>query len=84
MYFNIPRILILLLALTLFTSQACGQDSDPSAAEQTTASAASDPKFDWLKCEGNDSVYQDLTVGEDEFINPVNAGFYPDPSIICV
>ncbi|GAA5520305.1 family 43 glycosylhydrolase [Aliifodinibius salicampi] len=76
MYLNVPRNLAL--------NQGCGRDSAPPAVEQTTASAASDPKFDWFKYEGNDPVYQHLSVGENEFINPINAGFYPDPSIVRV
>ncbi|MDR8393353.1 glycoside hydrolase family 43 protein [Aliifodinibius sp. S!AR15-10] len=42
----------------------------------------SDPQFDWYKYEGNDPIYRDLSVGQDEYINPINSGFYPDPSII--
>ncbi len=44
--------------------------------------ASSDPLFDWFLYEGNDPYYDGLEVGEDEYINPINAGYYPDPSIV--
>lgn len=41
----------------------------------------SDPKFDWFSYEGNDPVYETIELGENQFLNPILAGFYPDPSI---
>jgi beta-xylosidase len=38
-------------------------------------------RFDWFSYEGHDSVYKTLKPGPDEFLNPILAGFYPDPSI---
>lgn len=66
---------ILFSLVLLFTGQSC---TDHSSSTQAT----SDPKFDWFTYEGNDPIYQNLTVEEDEYINPINAGFYPDPSIV--
>jgi alpha-N-arabinofuranosidase len=42
---------------------------------------ASDPSFDWFAYEGNDSVYKTFNAGPTDYLNPVLAGFYPDPSI---
>jgi alpha-N-arabinofuranosidase len=44
----------------------------------------SDPRFDWFSYQGNDSVYRTVTAGPNEYLNPVLAGFYPDPSIVRV
>lgn len=54
----------------------------PSTEKAKTATA--DPKFDWFKYVGNDPVYRNLLVKEDEYVNPILAGFYPDPSIVRV
>ncbi|MEX0720460.1 MAG: family 43 glycosylhydrolase, partial [Balneolaceae bacterium] len=48
------------------------------------SSDSNNVKFDWFTYEGNDPVYENLTIAEDEFINPINAGYYPDPSIVRV
>ncbi|HBX64806.1 MAG TPA: glycoside hydrolase 43 family protein, partial [Balneolaceae bacterium] len=46
--------------------------------------ASSDPSFDWFTYQGNDPIYEGLEVAADEYVNPINAGFYPDPSIVRV
>jgi xylan 1,4-beta-xylosidase len=38
-------------------------------------------RFDWFEYEGRDSVYKTLKPAKDQFLNPILAGFYPDPSI---
>ena len=43
---------------------------------------SSDPVFEWFNYEGKDRVYEEVSLGEDEYYNPVLAGFYPDPSIV--
>ena len=40
--------------------------------------------FDWFAYEGHDPVYQDFKAGPDDYLNPILAGFYPDPSITRV
>ncbi len=40
--------------------------------------------FDWFEYEGYDPVYESLEPGADEYLNPILAGFYPDPSIVGV
>lgn len=55
-----------------------------SASEKSGAPASSDPQFDWFAYEGRDSVYSTLTVGANDYVNPVLSGFYPDPSVTRV
>ena len=42
------------------------------------------PRFDYFAYEGRDPVYDSVTAGPDEYLNPIIAGFYPDPSIVAV
>jgi beta-xylosidase len=46
----------------------------------TTPSA----RFDWFTYEGRDSIYKTLRAGPSQYLNPIFAGFYPDPSITRV
>lgn len=71
-----------------------GNDADGSSqaeASETSAQAAaatqetlSDARFDWFTYEGRDPVYADIEPGENQYLNPVLAGFYPDPSVTQV
>jgi xylan 1,4-beta-xylosidase len=45
---------------------------------------SSDAGFDWFRYEGNDAVFKTISKSEDEYISPILAGFYPDPSICRV
>jgi alpha-N-arabinofuranosidase len=38
--------------------------------------------FDWFVYEGHDSVYDTFKAGPNQYLNPIVAGFYPDPSIV--
>jgi xylan 1,4-beta-xylosidase len=40
--------------------------------------------FEWFEYQGYDPVYETLEPGPNEYINPILAGFYPDPSIVAV
>ncbi|QLC65800.1 glycoside hydrolase family 43 protein [Flavobacterium sp. LPB0248] len=40
--------------------------------------------FDWFDYRGNDDAYQNLTKSDVDYLNPVLAGFYPDPTICRV
>ncbi len=64
----IPVILLVLIC-------ACDRD-----AEDLKVSA--DPQFSWFTYEGNDTVFEEFVPGENEYQNPIIAGFYPDPSIV--
>lgn len=37
--------------------------------------------FDWFYYEGKDEVFKTISKSNDEYLNPILAGFYPDPSI---
>jgi len=39
------------------------------------------PRFDWFEYRGRDSAYLGAKPKADEYVNPILAGFYPDPSI---
>lgn len=43
-----------------------------------------DPIFEWFFYEGKDLVYDELKVTNNEYVNPILAGFYPDPSVVRV
>jgi len=38
-------------------------------------------RFDWFEYSGDDSVYRAHGAGPREYVNPILAGFYPDPTI---
>lgn len=65
-------LLLVLLSSVLLTSCA------------TASKATVNPQFDWFAYEGRDSVYSTLTVGPNDYVNPVLSGFYPDPSVTRV
>jgi len=59
--------------------------SSSSATAQRTASpstpASTDARFEWFEYTGDDPVFRGVRAGAGEYLNPVLAGFYPDPSI---
>jgi xylan 1,4-beta-xylosidase len=65
---SIPS-LALLLALFSF-SESSGQQKQKNS-----------PVFSQVVYEGNDKVYNEYPLAEDEFYNPILQGCYPDPSI---
>ena len=48
------------------------------------AGTAARAQFDWFDYQGNDPIYQRVSAGADQFLNPILPGFYPDPSIVRV
>ena len=38
-------------------------------------------RFDWFEYQGDDSIYRAVHAGSGEYLNPILAGFYPDPTI---
>jgi alpha-N-arabinofuranosidase len=65
-----------LAALVLACAIASGD-----AGAQPGAPATADPRFDWFEYTGDDPVFRQVAAGPGEYLNPVLAGFYPDPSI---
>jgi beta-xylosidase len=58
--------------------------ADPAGGRSSVVTTRTTPpiaRFDWFSYEGRDSVYKTLKPGPDQFLNPILAGFYPDPSI---
>lgn len=52
-------------------------DEDPEPAPSNSAP----PQFEWFEYEGRDPLYEEITAGAGEYLNPILAGFKPDPSI---
>jgi xylan 1,4-beta-xylosidase len=84
----------LLLAGAAAVLAACGRGAGvpaplpatPAAAEPAAAGAAGPAArevayFDWFTYEGQDSIYRVVHAGPGEYLNPILAGFYPDPTI---
>jgi hypothetical protein len=42
---------------------------------------SSDARFDWFEYSGNDSIYHSIHASQDRYLDPIRAGFYPDPNI---
>src|SRR6185503_4851771 len=68
----VMRHIALLLSVALL---ACAHPSGPTPASSGVA------RFDWFEYEGRDSIYEAVRAGPGEYLNPILAGFYPDPSI---
>jgi xylan 1,4-beta-xylosidase len=41
-------------------------------------------RFDWFEYTGNDSIYRTIHQNDNQYLNPILAGFYPDPSVVRV
>jgi alpha-N-arabinofuranosidase len=54
----------------------------PESYHRTVAVAGSDAHFDWFEYTGDDSIYHAIHRSPNEYVNPILAGFYPDPSIV--
>ena len=68
------RALSVAIACSLLAS--CSSHNAPSPVATGTA------RFDWFQYEGNDSIYRAARPGPNDYLNPIIAGFYPDPTII--
>ena len=63
--------------LFTLTSAGAAQSSSTSPAPSSAPVA----RFDWFEYSGRDSVYQVHPAGKGEYLNPILAGFYPDPAL---
>jgi len=61
---------------------ACALSGPAVVMSQETAGSLA--RFDWFAYEGRDSIYKTLKPAANEYLNPVLAGFYPDPSMVRV
>jgi xylan 1,4-beta-xylosidase len=51
-------------------------------AQGSAAATSADPRFDWFEYEGTEPAYHVIRPGPDYYLNPILAGFYPDPSVV--
>ena len=72
------RIVAPLFALLLTLPAAATAQTTRADAATRAAPVA---RFDWFEYSGRDSVYQVHRAGPGQFLNPILAGFYPDPSL---
>ena len=71
------KLLAPLLCASVFLS-ACA--TSPPSVEPPT----SNPRFEWFEYTGADPVYQKVQKTDGQYVNPILAGFFPDPSIVRV
>ena len=64
------------LALTACARGAGGRPAEPAA-----PAAGVEARFDWFEYAGDDSIYRVVHAGPGEYLNPILAGFYPDPTL---
>lgn len=63
--------------LLLISINSCKKDSQNKQSIVQSHYAS----FDWFDYKGKDDIYNTFTKSENEYVNPILAGFYPDPSI---
>ena len=68
-----PLFALLLTLSGVAVAQPARADRAPNAAPLA--------HFDWFEYSGRDSVYQVHRAAKGEYLNPILAGFYPDPSL---
>ncbi|WP_416307561.1 glycoside hydrolase family 43 protein [Neptunicella sp. SCSIO 80796] len=73
----VSRLAWLLVGLSLAGCQPAAEQ--PATTIQASKSEQS-ARFNWFEYEGNDKVFA-KPLADNEFQNPIAAGFYPDPSI---
>lgn len=66
--------LCLLMVVSFFSCKKIFQKTQPIA-------GINDAAFDWFHYEGKDEVFKTISKSNDGYLNPILAGFYPDPSI---
>ncbi|WP_291103802.1 MULTISPECIES: glycoside hydrolase family 43 protein [unclassified Flavobacterium] len=66
-----------LLLVSTFSCKKIFQKTQPIAYSNYAA-------FDWFDYQGKDDIYKTISKSDDEYLNPILAGFYPDPSICRV
>jgi alpha-N-arabinofuranosidase len=68
--------MFVLIFMVLFSLEGFGGRNDPS--EEPSGNS---PVFSNFVYQGDDQVYKDFPLNQDEFYNPILQGCYPDPSI---
>jgi xylan 1,4-beta-xylosidase len=72
---NLSFLLVLLLAT--FSGKIICQIKQPIAKNNYAS-------FDWFDYQGKDAVFNTISKTDEQYLNPILAGFYPDPSICRV
>ena len=75
------RLTVSLFALLATLSHTAAAQSPRAASAPNRAPVA---RFDWFEYSGRDSVYQVHRGGPGDYLNPILAGFHPDPAILRV
>ena len=68
----------------LLASLACAAALLAAGAGPLAAQALApgvEARFDWFEYSGDDSIYKVVHAGGGEYLNPILAGFYPDPTV---
>ncbi|SFZ92009.1 alpha-N-arabinofuranosidase [Flaviramulus basaltis] len=73
--------LSVIIVFSFFTS--CKNKAELEQHEKTTENKEY-AEFDWFNYKGKDDVFNTIEKSENEYYNPILAGFYPDPSICRV
>lgn len=77
LFFYLEKLMVLVLISFFLLSTGCQKKSKNTQPIVYANYAA----FDWFKYEGKDAVYEKINKLENEYLNPILPGFYPDPSI---
>ncbi|HSC52971.1 MAG TPA: glycoside hydrolase family 43 protein [Phnomibacter sp.] len=77
---SVVRFLVLLTVVVLTISPAAFAEKKGKAKIKDLP--VSGPVFSQFSYKGNDAVYKDNPLNENEFYNPILQGCYPDPSIV--
>ncbi|HXY68523.1 MAG TPA: family 43 glycosylhydrolase, partial [Gemmatimonadales bacterium] len=51
------------------------------ASQDAPLAPGAEARFDWFEYAGDDSIYKVVHAGGGEYLNPILAGFYPDPTV---
>jgi len=70
----------ILLAGAVLALTAC-TGARQAAPVTTVPEPGVEARFDWFEYQGDDSIYRAVHAGRGEYLNPILAGFYPDPTI---
>lgn len=77
---------LLLSSCLLFASlgSVWSSTTEPAPSESetdTTQRSGTPPQFEWFEYSGQDQIFDEVSASSSEYLNPILAGFKPDPSI---
>jgi hypothetical protein len=55
---------------------------NPGPVVVSAATSTANPRFDWFSYDGTEEAYHTIRPVADYYLNPILAGFYPDPSVV--